>query len=145
MRRDIPQINNVRDENELDEGAKLMYEALCRQEVPVDTKARSRLYCYYKMDRPYLRLAPFKVEIVRQNPLVALFYDIVSDEEVRSVQMLALPKACLVFLILYYPYSFSRSEKRKNGHCIQFRPYRIGIKVISVQNGYNSQFIDWKP
>ncbi|VDM97951.1 unnamed protein product, partial [Onchocerca ochengi] len=47
----------------------------------------------YKMDRPYLRLAPFKVEIVRQNPLIVLFYDIVSDEEARIIQTLGVPKA----------------------------------------------------
>ncbi|OZC05399.1 hypothetical protein X798_07628, partial [Onchocerca flexuosa] len=35
MRRDIPPINNVKNEYKLDEGAKQMYEALCRQEVPV--------------------------------------------------------------------------------------------------------------
>ncbi|VDP15468.1 unnamed protein product [Onchocerca flexuosa] len=88
MRRNIPRINNVRIENEFDEGVKLTYEALCRQEVLVDTKAQSQFYCYYKMDRPYLRLAPFKVEIVRQNPLIALFHDIMSDEEAGIIQML---------------------------------------------------------
>ncbi|KAM3722357.1 Prolyl 4-hydroxylase subunit [Dirofilaria immitis] len=92
MRRDIPPINNERVENDLDEGARLTYEALCRQEIPVNIKAQSHFYCYYKMDRPYLRLAPFKVEIVRENPLVVLFYDIISDEEARVIQMLALPK-----------------------------------------------------
>ncbi|OZC05623.1 hypothetical protein X798_07403 [Onchocerca flexuosa] len=36
MRRDIPPINNKREENEFsDEGIMLIYEALCRQEVPV--------------------------------------------------------------------------------------------------------------
>ncbi|VDN01899.1 unnamed protein product, partial [Onchocerca ochengi] len=102
MRRSIPPINNVRDENEFDEGMKLTYEALCRQEVLINTKAQSQLYCYYKMDHPYLRLAPFKVEIVRQNPLIALFYDIMSDEEARIIQMLGVPKACLMLLVLYY-------------------------------------------
>ncbi|VDM93951.1 unnamed protein product [Onchocerca ochengi] len=102
MRRDIPPVNNVKNENDLDEGAKLKYEALCRKEVPVDTKAQSRLYCYYKMDRPYLRLAPFKVEIARQNSLAVLFYDIMSDEEARIIQMLAVPKACLVLIALCY-------------------------------------------
>ncbi|KAM3718280.1 Prolyl 4-hydroxylase subunit [Dirofilaria immitis] len=95
MRRNIPSINNERP-IDLDEGAMLMYEALCRQEVPLNTKIQSQLYCYYKMDRPYLRLAPFKVEIVRQNPLVVLFYDIVSDEESRIIEMLATPKARLL-------------------------------------------------
>ncbi|MCP9259937.1 Prolyl 4-hydroxylase subunit alpha-2 [Dirofilaria immitis] len=101
MRRDIPPINNERAENDLDEGARLTYEALCRQEIPVNIKAQSHFYCYYKMDRPYLRLAPFKVEIVRENPLVVLFYDIISDEEARVIQMLALPKACLVLAFCY--------------------------------------------
>ncbi|VDM93771.1 unnamed protein product, partial [Onchocerca ochengi] len=63
-------------------------------------KAQSRLYCYYKMDRPYLRLAPFKVEIARQNPLAVLFHDIMSDEEARIIEMLAVPKACLNPFIL---------------------------------------------
>lgn len=56
------------------------------------TKALSRLYCYYKMDRPYLRLAPIKVEIARQNPMAVLFHDIMSDEESRIIEMLAVPK-----------------------------------------------------
>uniref|UniRef100_A0A2K6VMM0 procollagen-proline 4-dioxygenase n=1 Tax=Onchocerca volvulus TaxID=6282 RepID=A0A2K6VMM0_ONCVO len=96
MRRNIPLINNVRHKNNHDEGMMLMYEALCRQEVPIDTMAQVRLYCYYKMDLPYLRLAPFKVEIVRQNPLAVLFYEIISDEEGQIIQMLAIPKACLL-------------------------------------------------
>uniref|UniRef100_A0A8R1XRU6 procollagen-proline 4-dioxygenase n=1 Tax=Onchocerca volvulus TaxID=6282 RepID=A0A8R1XRU6_ONCVO len=92
MRRDIPPITNLRHVNGLDKGLMLIYEALCRQEVPIDRKAQSQLYCYYKMDRPYLRLAPFKVEIVRQNSLAVLFYDIMSDEEARIIQLLAKPK-----------------------------------------------------
>ncbi|KAM3718672.1 Prolyl 4-hydroxylase subunit [Dirofilaria immitis] len=92
IRRDIQPINNTRHKSDVDEGVMLMYEALCRQEVPINTKTQSRLYCYYKMDRPYLRLAPFKVEIVRQNPLAVLFYDIISDDEARIIQMLAAPK-----------------------------------------------------
>ncbi|KAM3719934.1 Prolyl 4-hydroxylase subunit [Dirofilaria immitis] len=92
MRRDIPPINNSRNEGYMDEGIMLLYEALCRQQVNINIKVQSQLYCYYKMDRPYLRLAPFKVEIVRQNPLAALFYDIMSDEEARIIQMIALPK-----------------------------------------------------
>ncbi|OZC06666.1 hypothetical protein X798_06341 [Onchocerca flexuosa] len=95
MRRDIPLINNLRHKNRFDEGMVLTYEALCRQEVPVNTKAQLQLYCHYKMDRPYLRLAPFKVEIARQNPLVVLFYNIISEEEAQIIQTLAMPKACI--------------------------------------------------
>ncbi|OZC05663.1 hypothetical protein X798_07363, partial [Onchocerca flexuosa] len=139
MRRDIPPMSNVRNENDFDEGIRLTYEAICRQEIFVDTKIQSRLYCYYKMDRPYLRLAPFKVEIVCQNPLAALFYDMVSDEEARIIQMLAVLKACLVFLPLHYNItcSFSRNKKerrRKSGlFCIG-----IDITIISVGTVYDS-------
>ncbi|VDM91575.1 unnamed protein product, partial [Onchocerca ochengi] len=94
MRRDIPPINNARDENDLDEGSRLIYEALCRKEMPIPIRrtTQSQLYCYYKMDHPYLRLAPFKVEIIRQNPLAVLFYDIMSNEEAQIIQTLAVPK-----------------------------------------------------
>ncbi|EFO16802.2 hypothetical protein LOAG_11701 [Loa loa] len=88
MRRKVPPINNPRDKSDLND----TYQALCRQEMPVNIKAQSRLYCYYKMDRPYLRLAPIKVEIVYQNPLAVLFHDIMSDEESRIIEMLAVPK-----------------------------------------------------
>ncbi|VDN00635.1 unnamed protein product, partial [Onchocerca ochengi] len=83
-----------------------------------DTKKQSRLYCYYKMDRPYLRLAPFKVEIVRQNSLVALVYDIVSNEEARIIKMLALPQACLLLLVLYCGINTSRGIKGKRKRMI---------------------------
>ncbi|OZC05941.1 hypothetical protein X798_07081 [Onchocerca flexuosa] len=99
MLRDIPPLNNVRNKNDFDEGAWLMYEALCRQEMPFDIKAQSRLYCHYKMDRPYLRLAPFKVEIVRLNSLVVLVHEIVSDEEAQIIKMLAVPKVSFVLFV----------------------------------------------
>ncbi|VDM99421.1 unnamed protein product, partial [Onchocerca ochengi] len=73
-----------------------------KNNLPQDTKAQSQLYCYYKMDCPYLRLAPFKVESVRQNPLATLFYDIISDGEARIIQMLAVTKAYLMFFALHY-------------------------------------------
>ncbi|OZC06168.1 prolyl 4-Hydroxylase alpha-subunit, region [Onchocerca flexuosa] len=104
MQRDILSINNIRQDNEVDEGVLLTYETLCRQEVHFRRTTESWLYCYYKMDHPYLRLAPFKVEVVRQNPLVVLFYDIMSDEESRVIQMLAEPKACLVLLFVLCAY-----------------------------------------
>uniref|UniRef100_A0A915DS95 Fe2OG dioxygenase domain-containing protein n=1 Tax=Ditylenchus dipsaci TaxID=166011 RepID=A0A915DS95_9BILA len=51
-----------------------------------------QLYCYYKMDRPYLRLAPFKVEIVGRNPLVALFRNVLSNSESELIKELARPQ-----------------------------------------------------
>ncbi|VDK59359.1 unnamed protein product [Anisakis simplex] len=92
MRRNIPPLSNPRHDGGLEHTERDIYEALCRHEIPVSTKALSRLYCYYKMDRPYLRLAPIKVEIMRFNPLAVLFHQIMSDEESRVIEMLAVPK-----------------------------------------------------
>lgn len=92
FRRNIPPVDNPRPIDNLENSERNIYEALCRNEVPVSVKETSKLYCYYKMDRPFLRLAPFKVEILRFNPLAVLFIDVLSDEEIDMIQELAKPK-----------------------------------------------------
>ncbi|VDK85979.1 unnamed protein product [Onchocerca ochengi] len=132
MRRDIPPIINQRHVYGLDKGLMLIYETLCRQEVPIDIKIKSRLYCYYKMDRPYLRLAPFKVEIIRQNSLVVVFYDIMSNYEARIIQLLAKPKACLVILALYVLHLTFKKQERKDwesGACLRPTEHEIVKRI----------------
>ncbi|MFH4982128.1 hypothetical protein AB6A40_008837 [Gnathostoma spinigerum] len=92
LRRQIPTILNERPLDGLETSERDIYEALCRNEVPVSTKALSKLYCYYKMDRPFLRLAPFKVEILRFNPLAVMFRNVISDDEIERIKALATPK-----------------------------------------------------
>ncbi|GMS90592.1 hypothetical protein PENTCL1PPCAC_12767, partial [Pristionchus entomophagus] len=92
MRKNIPRLSNERPASALENAERNMYEALCRNEVPVSTKALSVLYCYYKRDRPFLILAPVKVEIVRYKPLAVLFRDAITDSEIETIQELATPK-----------------------------------------------------
>jgi hypothetical protein len=61
-------------------------------------KSVAKLRCYYKRDRPYLKLAPIKVEIVYLSPMVALFRDVVSDYEISVIKELAQPRVSLVHL-----------------------------------------------
>ncbi|VDK73484.1 unnamed protein product [Cylicostephanus goldi] len=69
------------------------YEALCRGEAPkVDPSEEKLLYCYLKMDRPFLRLAPIKVEILRLDPLAVLFKEVMSEEEMEVIKTAAIPK-----------------------------------------------------
>ncbi|CAJ0937708.1 unnamed protein product, partial [Mesorhabditis belari] len=69
------------------------YESLCRGEGKKPTPEEQRkLYCYYKNDRPFLKIAPIKVEIIRHNPLAVLFKQVVSDREIAVIQDLARPK-----------------------------------------------------
>uniref|UniRef100_A0A0K0DVC8 procollagen-proline 4-dioxygenase n=2 Tax=Strongyloides stercoralis TaxID=6248 RepID=A0A0K0DVC8_STRER len=91
MRRNFGRIQNQRP-GSYDNSERAITEALCRNEVPVSVKETSKLYCYYKRDRPYLILAPFKVEILRFNPLAVLFKNVMNDNEISVIQDLATPK-----------------------------------------------------
>ncbi|KAK5975209.1 Fe2OG dioxygenase domain-containing protein, partial [Trichostrongylus colubriformis] len=92
MKRSIGRIVNQRPASVLGNEERVIYEALCRNEVPVIEKDISKLYCYYKRDRPYLVYAPIKVEIKGYNPLAVLFKDVISDEEIRVLEELAIPR-----------------------------------------------------
>ncbi|VDO22541.1 unnamed protein product [Haemonchus placei] len=92
MEGELPPIVNKRVENDgiVERDA---YEALCRGEVPpVPPEEEKRLYCYLKMDRPYLRLAPIKVEILRLEPLAVLFKEVMSEYEAEVIKATATPK-----------------------------------------------------
>ncbi|CAB3401441.1 unnamed protein product [Caenorhabditis bovis] len=91
MRKNLPPIVNRRPDSVLGNEERTMYEALCRNEVP-SVKDVSKLYCYYKRDRPFLVYAPIKVEIKRFKPLAVLFKDVISDSEIEVIQELAKPK-----------------------------------------------------
>ncbi|KAL6738222.1 hypothetical protein Aduo_011792 [Ancylostoma duodenale] len=92
MEGDLPPIVNKRTEWDgiVERDA---YEALCRGEVPpMDPAEEKLLYCYLKMDKPFLWLAPIKVEILRLDPLAVLFKEVMSDEEMEVIKATATPK-----------------------------------------------------
>ncbi|CAI4231259.1 unnamed protein product [Auanema sp. JU1783] len=92
MRRSIGNVRNSRPASVLGNKERTMYEALCRGEIPVSDKDVSKLYCYYKRDRPFLVYAPIKIEIMRFNPLAVLFKDVITDEEIDLIQELSAPR-----------------------------------------------------
>ncbi|PIO76455.1 tetratricopeptide repeat protein [Teladorsagia circumcincta] len=92
MRRSLGRVLNERPQSVLGNKERTIYEALCRNEVPVSEKDISKLYCYLKRDRPYLVYAPIKVEIKRFNPLAVLFKEVISDEEIKVLEELAIPR-----------------------------------------------------
>ncbi|KAF8373714.1 phy-2, partial [Pristionchus pacificus] len=92
MEGEIPAVINKRTDNDgIPE--RDAYEALCRGEVePIDPAEQKKLYCYLKRDRPFLKLAPIKVEILRHDPLAVLFKEIISEHEISVVKDLATPR-----------------------------------------------------
>lgn len=69
--------------------------------MPVDPKVEKHLRCYLKRDRPFLLLAPIKVEILLLDPLVVIFKDVLSHGEVDVIKTLAIPKVSSVFTSMY--------------------------------------------
>lgn len=53
------------------------------------------LYCYYKCDTPFLRLAPFKVELLHRKPDIILFRNVLSNREISIVKKISKPKVRL--------------------------------------------------
>uniref|UniRef100_A0A1I8BX79 TPR_REGION domain-containing protein n=1 Tax=Meloidogyne hapla TaxID=6305 RepID=A0A1I8BX79_MELHA len=94
FRKNIPLLNNTRlvDNKNLNNSHRSDYEKLCRGENEYNITEISKLYCYYKLDRPYLRLAPIKIEIVHFEPLVVIFRNVITDEEIKIIQNISLPK-----------------------------------------------------
>jgi len=68
------------------------FERLCRGEFSIDPKMASAVYCYLKSDRPALKIAPLKIEIIRFEPLAVLFKNVISDVEISVVKELATPR-----------------------------------------------------
>ncbi|KAF7637053.1 hypothetical protein Mgra_00003444 [Meloidogyne graminicola] len=89
---DLPPLKNVKN-HVGDIPERNAYERLCRGEfIELPPKNVSKLYCYLKMDKPFLKLAPIKVEIVRHEPLAVLFKNVISDSEIETVKYLATPR-----------------------------------------------------
>lgn len=88
---DLPPLVNLRpNDGSLPE--REPYERLCRGQGKVDPKKEAKLYCYYKRDRPFLKYAPIKVEIVHLDPLAVVFRDVIQDDEARVIKELAIPR-----------------------------------------------------
>ena len=51
------------------------------------------MYCYYNHGtHDYLKLIPYKVEIVSLDPKVELYYEVLSDMEIDTIKELATPR-----------------------------------------------------
>ncbi|KAE9555682.1 hypothetical protein FO519_001153 [Halicephalobus sp. NKZ332] len=93
-KKDLENLPPVRNERDLkyDITEREVYEKLCRGEFTPNITMDSQVYCYYKQDRPFLKLAPIKVEIIRFDPLAVIFHQVISDYEISVVKELATPR-----------------------------------------------------
>lgn len=53
----------------------------------------SRLYCLYNStNSPFLYLAPLKMELLQLEPYMAMYHDIISDNEIEELKSMASPQ-----------------------------------------------------
>ncbi|XP_003745760.1 prolyl 4-hydroxylase subunit alpha-1 [Galendromus occidentalis] len=72
---------------------RIMYERLCRGEPVEKPFLRKNLHCtYFHNNHPYMILQPSKLEVIHERPYLALFHDIMSDDEIQTVIELSAPR-----------------------------------------------------
>lgn len=63
----------------------------CNHKQLQTTATQSKLTCYYKNDRPFLRIAPIKVERLNMEPEVLLFKQVLTDSEIDLLKRISGP------------------------------------------------------
>ncbi|XP_058444731.1 prolyl 4-hydroxylase subunit alpha-1-like [Malaya genurostris] len=70
-----------------------LYGALCRGEHQRPVADWSMLRCRYESSKtPFIRIAPFKLEEVSFDPLIEVYHDVLSEEEIENLLYWAKPK-----------------------------------------------------
>ncbi|CAF4694094.1 unnamed protein product [Rotaria sp. Silwood1] len=89
---DNVQIKNQRPRDYLEE--REIYEQLCRQNgSKMNAKREAKLFCRYRHNNhPYLILRPAREEQLLDEPVVYLFHNIISDNDIQVIKDLALPR-----------------------------------------------------
>merc|ERR1719433_2245024 len=90
------QVNLLKERQKREEDLgeeRVHYEQLCRGEEFVPEAIRSKLVCRYSTGyHPYLLIGPIKEEEVYPQPKIVVYHDIVSDEQIKTIQDLATPR-----------------------------------------------------
>lgn len=70
-----------------------VYEKLCRGEKLMDLRIEGSLRCrYITRNVPFFFIQPIKMEEASLKPLIVVYHDVISDEEIATVKKLAQPK-----------------------------------------------------
>ncbi|VDO89613.1 unnamed protein product [Heligmosomoides polygyrus] len=100
MRRALGEVTNQRPISALGNEERTIYEALCRNEVPVANSNYLSPILFSQINRNVFRVkrtsrsctATTNVEIKRFNPLAVLFKEVMSDEEIKVIEELSIPR-----------------------------------------------------
>lgn len=89
--------------NSYDNSERKLYEMMCRGEIQKNSKEVAELSCKYKYSKSYLKIAPFKIEEMNQDPYIIMFHDVMFDNEIEIIKQLAKPRVSKI-IFLYSEY-----------------------------------------
>lgn len=115
-----------------------MYEKLCRGELKPSPIQLAPLRCRYVTNNiPFLKLAPFKMEEAFLAPYIVIYHDVLSDDEITTIQGMAKPRVSgfggdiegegrVIYLLLSSILQFRRAtvQNHKTGE-LETANYRI--------------------
>ncbi|XP_059621208.1 prolyl 4-hydroxylase subunit alpha-1-like isoform X1 [Phlebotomus argentipes] len=90
---DFEQVRTVSDPSKFDLPERRLYEMLCRGDIKPSPIQLAPLRCRYATNNSaFLRIAPLKLEEASRSPFIAIYHDVMSDEEIEVVKKLAKPR-----------------------------------------------------
>lgn len=69
-----------------------MYEKLCRGEIGPDADVLAQLKCRYVANKPFLKIAPLKLEEANLSPYIVVYHDVMYDNEIELIKQMAKPR-----------------------------------------------------
>ncbi|XP_055848271.1 prolyl 4-hydroxylase subunit alpha-1-like [Episyrphus balteatus] len=84
----------LKEEPEIyDHSERKVYEMLCRGDLKPNPSQLKHLRCRYVNNGiPFLRLAPFKLEEIHDDPMIVIYHDVMYDSEIELVKKMAKPR-----------------------------------------------------
>lgn len=72
---------------------RVLYEKLCRGEIQQTPEELSKLHCkYVTNNKPFLKIAPLKLEEAHLKPYIVVFHDVMYDNEMEYIKESAKPR-----------------------------------------------------
>ncbi|XP_037944125.1 uncharacterized protein LOC119676931 [Teleopsis dalmanni] len=76
----------VTDSNQKKDNLQELYEKVCRKEITQTPTQQRVLHCRYVTNNtPFATIAPFKMEILNQDPLVAYYHEAIYENEINYI------------------------------------------------------------
>ena len=69
-----------------------IYARVCSGKIKQNATVLSTLYCYYKSTGPTTIIAPFKVQVSNLDPLVELFYEVLTESNIEYLKTNSYPR-----------------------------------------------------